>query len=198
MSNSAFTKSTLPIPISKLNGGTGNTNGTADALTTARTIFGQSFDGTANIGGDLQLGSAGTTDTTLSRVSAGVIAVEGVNILTETSTNIVTNKTFNSNTNYIDADATHQKVFLALGRAGVVGDVVYVSAWNVANNCAAVSLARSNSQTTLPAAGVLESAGADGTVQSMRVEGILNNVDTSTWSTGTPVSYTHLPSPRDA
>jgi hypothetical protein len=36
---------TLP----KGNGGTGNTNGTADALTTARTIGGSSFDGTGNV-----------------------------------------------------------------------------------------------------------------------------------------------------
>lgn len=96
----------------------------------------------------------------------------------------LTNKTLNSNTNYIDADATHMKVVLALGRAGVVGDPVYISAWNVTNSCPEVSLARANSASTLPCAGVLESAGADGTVQSMRIEGILQNVNTNAWSTG--------------
>lgn len=100
-------------------------------------------------------------------------------------TQTLTNKTLNSDTNYIDANATHSKVFLALGRAGVAGDPVYVSGWNVANSCPEVSLARANSTGTMPCAGVLESGGADGTVQSMRIEGILENINTNAWSAGT-------------
>ncbi len=100
-------------------------------------------------------------------------------------TSTFTNKTLNSNTNYIDADATHQKVFLNIGRAGVVGDALYVTGWNVANSCVEVGLARANTLGTLPCAGVLESAGADGTVQSMRVEGVLTGVNTNAWSAGT-------------
>ncbi len=58
-----------------------NTTGSAATLTTARNLWGQSFNGSAAIGGNIELGTAGTTDTTLSRVSAGVAAIEGANIL---------------------------------------------------------------------------------------------------------------------
>jgi hypothetical protein len=59
-----------------------NTTGSAATLTTARNLWGQSFNGSAAIGGAIELGTAGTTDTTLDRVSAGVASIEGANILT--------------------------------------------------------------------------------------------------------------------
>lgn len=93
MSNTAFKRSTITVPLTKANGGTGNTNGTADTMTTPRNIFGVSFNGSADIGGNIELGTAGTTDTTVSRASAGVIAVEGVTVPTVSSTNVLTNKT---------------------------------------------------------------------------------------------------------
>lgn len=63
-----------------------STTGSAATLTTARNLWGQSFNGSANIGGAIELGTAGTTDTTLDRVGAGLISIEGVNILTANNT----------------------------------------------------------------------------------------------------------------
>lgn len=54
-----------------------NTTGSAATLTTARNLWGQSFNGSANIGGAIELGTAGTTDTTLDRSSAGHASIEG-------------------------------------------------------------------------------------------------------------------------
>lgn len=123
-----------------------NTTGSAATLTTTRTIWGQNFNGSTNVTGDItlgmgnitmtgsigatgaratkvwtadlestnmptvggtailtsltapsfttiELGAGGATDTTLSRVSAGVVAIEGVNIVTTSSTDTLTNKT---------------------------------------------------------------------------------------------------------
>jgi len=53
--------------------------------------------------GSVELGHA--SDTTISRVSAGVVAVEGVTILTETSTNTLTNKTIDASSNTITGTA---------------------------------------------------------------------------------------------
>lgn len=125
-----------------------NTTGSAATLTTTRTIWGQNFNGSANVTGTLALGASDLTltgsigatgaratkvwtaalevttlagltvggtqiltsltspqfttielgaasDTTLSRVSAGVIAVEGVTIPTISSTSTLTNKRIN-------------------------------------------------------------------------------------------------------
>jgi hypothetical protein len=123
-----------------------NTTGSAATLTTTRTIWGQNFNGSANVTGTLALGASDLTmtgsiaatgtrvtkgwftdiestnmptvggtailtsltapqfttielgaasDTTLSRVSAGVIAVEGVTVPTISSTSTLTNKRIN-------------------------------------------------------------------------------------------------------
>jgi hypothetical protein len=69
-----------------------STTGSAATLTTSRNLWGQSFNGSAAIGGAIELGTAGTTDTTLDRSSAGVAQVEGVAIPTISSTNTLTNK----------------------------------------------------------------------------------------------------------
>lgn len=120
-----------------------NTSGSAATLTTTRTLWGQNFNGSANVTGDITLGVSSitmtgsiaatgarvtkgwftdiestniptvggvailtsltapqfttielghATDTTLSRVSAGVIAVEGITIPTISSTSTITNK----------------------------------------------------------------------------------------------------------
>ena len=52
--------------------------------------------GNASISGTLDLGHA--SDTTLTRVSAGVVSIEGVNIVTTSSTDTLTNKTLTSPT----------------------------------------------------------------------------------------------------
>jgi hypothetical protein len=53
-------------------------------------------NGNATILGQLDLGNA--SDTTINRVSAGVVAIEGVNIVTTSSTDTLTNKTLTSPT----------------------------------------------------------------------------------------------------
>jgi hypothetical protein len=63
-----------------------STTGSAATLTTARNLWGQSFDGSAAVGGAIELGTSGTTDTTLDRSSAGVASIEGVKVLATNST----------------------------------------------------------------------------------------------------------------
>lgn len=125
-------------------------------------------------------GKALSSDIVLTAADVGA----GVGTWTDSSTNTGTNKTLNDNTNYIDSDALHLKVFLNLGGASTIGMPVYSMTWNVANSAPEVAKARANSTGTMPCIGLMETAGADGTVGSVRVAGLLQNVDTSVWSEG--------------
>ena len=78
-----------------------------DAVPTEKLdVNGNINTGTANkvLTGSIELGHA--TDTTLPRVSAGKIAVEGVTIPTETSTNTLTNKRITPRVSSIADDST--------------------------------------------------------------------------------------------
>ena len=73
--------------------------GTPSAVTltngTGLPVSGITASTSAPIGvGTIELGHA--TDTTISRVSAGLVAIEGVNVVTETATQTLTNKTLTS------------------------------------------------------------------------------------------------------
>jgi hypothetical protein len=54
--------------------------------------------------GSVELGHA--TDTTIARVSAGVVSIEGVNVVTTSSTDTLTNKAFSSYTETVNALGT--------------------------------------------------------------------------------------------
>jgi hypothetical protein len=72
---------------------------TTGTMTSSGTDADLTFDASTNtlaVGGNLELGHA--TDTTISRASAGRIAVEGVNVVTTSSTDTLTNKTLTSPT----------------------------------------------------------------------------------------------------
>jgi hypothetical protein len=103
----------------------------------------------------------------------------------DSMTSTFTNKTLNDITNYVDADALHLKVFLNLGSASTIGMAVYSVTWNGANSAVEVGKARANAVGTMPCLGLMETAGADGTVGSVRISGLLENVNTNAWSEGT-------------
>jgi len=113
------------------------------------------------------------------------VANSGGGTWTDTSTNSGTNKTLNDKTNYIDSDATHLKTYNNLGGPATVGMPVYGGVWNGANSAVEVSKAKADSSTTLPCIGLVEIAGSDSTVSEVRTSGLLNNVNTNTWSEGT-------------
>lgn len=163
-----------------------NTTGSAATLTTTRTIWGQNFNGSANVTGDITLGTANITmtgsiaatgarvtkgwftdiestnmptvggtailtsltapqfttielghasDTTLSRVSAGVVAIEGVNILTVAGGTLTGSITLGENTGIAldpagSADGKWTGITIS-GTAGATvafGDLVYLDA----------------------------------------------------------------------
>jgi hypothetical protein len=79
-----ITRSGTTVAEIELNATTLDFNGTVDC------------SGSVVVGTTIELGHA--SDTTLSRVSAGVVAIEGVNIVTETATQTLTNKTLTSPT----------------------------------------------------------------------------------------------------
>ena len=76
-----------------------NATGTPSSITltngTALPVSGITASTSASLGvGSVELGHA--TDTTIARASAGVVTIEGVNVVTTTSTDTLTNKTLTS------------------------------------------------------------------------------------------------------
>lgn len=125
------------------------------------------------------------TDGTLSANSDTVVATQkAVKSYSDSGASTMTNKIINDASNYIDADAIHIKTYLNLGGAATVGMPVYANTWNVGNSAVEVMKARANAVGTL-ANGLCEFAASDGTVSSMRTQGVLTNVNTNAWSEGT-------------
>jgi hypothetical protein len=208
-----------------------NTTGSAASLTTTRTIWGQNFNGTANVTGTLALGTADltltgsigvtgaratkvwttdiestnmptvggvailtsltapqfttielghATDTTLSRVSAGVVAIEGVNILTTAGGTLTGSLTLGENTGIAldpagSADGKWSGITIT-GTAGYTqafGDLVYLdptdNRWEAADaNSAAAADGDSRGMLAM-----VVSAGTDGTSCTLLLQGTI-------------------------
>jgi hypothetical protein len=113
--------------------------------------------------GTIELGHA--TDTTISRVSAGLVAVEGVNVVTESATQTLTNKTLTSpvietitNTGTLTLPTTTGTVALTSEVINntlttTTGDIIYASG---ANTPARLGIGTSGQLLTVSAGGIVE------------------------------------------
>lgn len=108
----------------------------------------------------------------------------GTVVLADTAQTL-TNKTIDSLTNTVSADRIHRKVYA--GEAIAKGDLVYVSAWNVANSCPEVKKAKANATSTMPAVGMADAAISNGTTGEIYMVGIVSGMDTSAFSSGNTV-----------
>lgn len=131
---------------------------------------------------DWAVGKFTTTAAVASQITTALIGY-----ITATSTNTLTNKTLNDSTNYIDADALHVAAFCDLGSAATILIPIYFDVWNTGSNAVTVKKAANGGARC---DGLMESAGNDGTVQSVRTSGLIIGtagapVNTSTWSAGT-------------
>lgn len=118
--------------------------------------------------------------------ASGVVApaVPGTDYLTPTGTEILTNKTIDSDTNEVHADATYEKVRNVSGGTLTAGTPVYASGYNAGQDRTEVEPADANVAATMPAIGIVEEDilnNANGHVIEI---GVVENIDT----TGTPVS----------
>lgn len=148
-------------------------NGTEQAVVSANGVL--SLVGTAPA---IELGHA--SDTTLSRVSAGVVAIEGVNILTVAGGTMTGNITLGENTSLAldpagSADGKYSGITVA-GTAGYTqafGDLVYLdptdSRWEACDANAAAA-ADGDARGLI---GMVVSAGTDGTACTILLEGII-------------------------
>lgn len=106
-------------------------------------------------------------------------------IVGTTNSQILTNKTINDLSNYVDADAIHFKIYNNSGGALTRGQAVYGIQWNSGAAAMEVSKARANSASTMPAMCLVEDATiANGAVGECRILGALNNANTNAWSDG--------------
>jgi hypothetical protein len=113
--------------------------------------------------GTIELGHA--TDTTISRVSAGVVAVEGVNVVTESATQTLTNKTLTSpvistitNSGTLTLPTTTGTVALTSEVINntlttTTGDIIYAAS---ANTPARLGIGTAGQLLTVSAGGIVE------------------------------------------
>lgn len=137
---------------STTSGGTATTFLTGNADQTVTFASGFTAAGASSIGtgnafttGTIELGAA--SDTTLARVSGGVVSIEGVTIATSSNTLAFTNKTITSSTNTLGG------VTMGLG-SDAVGDIYSATTSNVLSRIAAVAVGQvliSKGTGTLPA-----------------------------------------------
>lgn len=148
-----------------------NINGTVGA-TTPTTIKATTIETTSTI----DLGHA--TDTTLSRVSAGVVAVEGVNILTTAGGTLTGSITLGENTSIAldpagsaDGKYTGITVTGVAGYAQTYGDLVYLavadSRWELADADATATAGQ------VALAMVVVAGGSDGAACTLLLQGII-------------------------
>lgn len=108
-------------------------------------------------------------------------AAIGQQVAGTTATQTLTNKTLNSNTNYIDGNALHTWATNDSGGARTVGKAVRIKEW--AGTYPSFECAQATS--AAPVLGLVEEASiADGASGSIRTHGELTGADTSAWSDG--------------
>ncbi len=152
--------------------------------------------------GSIELGHA--TDTTISRVSAGVVAIEGVNVVTTSSTDTLTNKTLTSPTlttpalgtpssgtltnctfPTLNQNTTGSAATLITGRTiAITGDLTYTSgSFNGSGNVTGTgTLATVNANV-----GTFGSGGAIPTI-TVNAKGLITGVTTTAVTSGTTIT----------
>jgi hypothetical protein len=139
----------------------------------------QFYDGTGNW--STPSGGNATGDMTKAVYDAANISqqVLGINAAQN-----VTGKTLNSLTNYIDADATHFRIYNNTGGILVKGTPVYGIQWNAGAGAIEVGKASASSAATMPALGLLEYDLNDNATGEAIGLGALGGMNTTAWSDG--------------
>jgi hypothetical protein len=109
--------------------------------------------------------------------------------LTETSTNTFTNKTMNSTTNFIHADAVHIKCRNVTGGTLSRGTAVYASAYNSGQDAIEVTETDADTAAAMPGIGVIDEDIANNANGAVMSKGVIKGdatyaLDTSAWAVG--------------
>jgi hypothetical protein len=113
-------------------------------------------------------------------------ATDGVaeQLLGKTAEQTITGKTIDSFTNIVVANATHLEVRNVSGSTLDVGDVVYISGFNVGADLPEVELADADGADTFPAVGIVTEEILNNSDGDLRTGGIMVNLDTSGFTEG--------------
>lgn len=118
--------------------------------------------------------------------ASGVVAqaVSGTDYTTPAGTETLTNKTITDLSNMIHADAVHLSVRNISGATINKGQPVYISGYNVGEDKVEISLADADVAGAMPAIGLVEANILNNTNGQVLVSGILDNINTSSFSVG--------------
>ena len=119
-------------------------------------------DGSVPMAANLDLGSNSLLN--IGNISGDMVGT--------TDTQTLTNKTLQDFTNAIHADGTHTKVYNDTGGTLTQDSLVYISGFNVGNDCVEVALADADDGAKMPCVGLVESDINDGTTGVVLAFGI--------------------------
>jgi hypothetical protein len=175
-------------PIFKISGTTQITtiNGDWDGKT-ATLIFTDASPGGVGTGGNISQAVTVTQNQALQMVSeGGTWYVDGEEDHS-TATMTMTNKTLDDLTNEIDANGLHAAVRNVSGAQLDLGDVVYISGYNIGQNLVEVELADNDDVSKMPAFCVIEDNVANNATGQCNVAGRLSGVNTLGMTVGDAV-----------
>jgi hypothetical protein len=114
----------------------------------------------------------------------GATALTSIGGIGPATTDTLTNKTIDDESNEVHADATYEKVRNVSGSALTAGTPVYASGYNAGQDRTEVEPSEADVVATMPAIGIVEEDIANNTNGHVIEIGVVENIDT----TGTPVS----------
>ena len=125
-------------------------------------------------GTGIDVGDAGATHT---------ISIDAT-VATLAGTQAFTNKTITSFTNTVFSDAQHMQARNASGISLSIGDVVFISGYNVGQDLPEITKANADSASTMPVIGIVNGSIANNANGEVCISGRMSGLDTSSFTAG--------------
>ncbi len=142
--------------------------------------------GITSINGDTTTAQIIAAGTGLDLVDAGATHTFAIDstVVTLTGAQTLTNKIITSFTNTVFSDAQHMQARNASGISLSIGDVVFISGYNVGQDLPEITKANADSASTMPAIGIVNGSVANNADGEVCISGRMSGIDTSSFTAG--------------